>query len=129
MSYRIELIPPARAEIRALCEYLRAQALELVTALGDEPRPPRAKELRGRPEILRIWLAGRWRVAYQIDEVEQRILILCLRHRESIDYDTLPSWMHDSGAEYQSAEISSSSQRSRSRSRPVTRTRTSSPTV
>ncbi len=123
MSYRIELIPPARAEIRALVGYTRAQALELVAALGAEPRPPRAKELRSRPEILRIWLAGRWRIAYQIDEVKRCVLILCLRRKENVDYDTLPSWMHDSGAEYQpAAGINSSCQRSRPRSRPQTRT-------
>ncbi len=103
MSYRIELIPPARAEIRALCGYLRAQALELVAALGDRPRPPRARELWSRPEIHRIWLAGSWRVAYQVDETTRRVLILCLRHKESIAFDTLPSWMRDSSTDNQPA--------------------------
>ncbi len=45
MSYRTELIPPARAEIRAFPGHLRAQVLELVAGLGLEPRPPRAKRL------------------------------------------------------------------------------------
>ena len=101
MSYRIELIPPARAEIRSLPGYVRLQAIELVTALGDEPRPPRARVLQlpasGTPEIRRIWLAGRWRMAYEIDESDQRVLILCLRRKEDVDFETLPSWMHDSG--------------------------------
>ncbi len=106
MSYRIELIPPARAEIRALPGDVRCQALELVTALGDEPRPPRARRLHlppsgvtlsDWPDIYRIWLAGRWRIAYEIDEGSRRVLILCLRRKENIEYDTLPSWMVESG--------------------------------
>ncbi len=100
MSYRIELIPPARDEIRALAGYVRAQALDLVAALGQEPRPPRAKRLRVRPRIYRIWLAGRWRVAYQIDDQARRILVLCLRRKENVDYHRLNSWMHESGTDF-----------------------------
>ncbi len=98
MSYRIELIPPARAEIRALSGHVRSQAMELLTALGWEPRPPRAKMLRDRPRIYRLWLAGRWRLAYEVDEENRRVLVLCLRRKEEIDFDLLPSWMHDSGS-------------------------------
>ena len=103
MSYRIELIPPARDEIRALPGSVREQALELVIALGDEPRPARARQLEGRPEIHRIWLAGRWRVAYEIDAEARRLLILRLRREGKIEFDILPSFMHDSSAEFQPA--------------------------
>ncbi len=139
MSYRIELVPAARAEIRALPGYVRAQALELLAALGREPRPPRARLLPSSAnlpgsDIYRIWLAGRWRVAYEIDEDSRRVLVLCLRRKERIDYDPLPSWMHDSGADFRPVEgimdqRSSSCQRSRPRSRSLTRTSTASPTV
>ena len=59
MSYRTELTPPAKAEIRALPGNLRSQALKLIAALAEEARPPRAQELRGKPNIYRIWLAKR----------------------------------------------------------------------
>ena len=114
MSYRIELIPPARAEIRNLSSSVRLQALELIAALGDEPRPPRAIELNSRPEIRRIWLAGRWRLAYEVDEEARRVLVLRLRRKADIDFDKLTSWMHDSGViEQPFVEIGSSSRRSR----------------
>ncbi len=100
MSYRIELIPPARDEIRALPGAVREQALALVAALADEPRPARARKLERAPEIWRIWLAGRWRVGYEIDDEAKRLLILRLRREGEIEFDTLPSWMHDSGAEF-----------------------------
>ncbi len=92
--------------------------------------PPSGVTPWDRPEILRIWLAGRWRIAYEVDDEARRVLILRLRRKESIDFDTLPSWMHDSGdIQIPVVEISSSSQRSRDRSRLMTRTRTASPTV
>ncbi len=113
MSYRTELIPPACDEIRALPGHVRAQVLELIGALGLEPRPPRAKSLRlppsgatlsDEPDVYRIWLAGRWRVAYEIDDDARCILVLCLRRKESIDFDTVPSWMHESGTDFPPVE-------------------------
>lgn len=64
MNYRIEVSPKAQKEIKALHGYVRAQALQLIRALGEGPRPARAKELRGKPNIYLIWLVGRWRIAY-----------------------------------------------------------------
>ena len=57
MSYRIEISPLARQEIRGLPAYVRAQALQLIDELGRNPRPARAKEL-GSAEHL-SHLAGR----------------------------------------------------------------------
>lgn len=100
MSFRTEITPPARAEVRELSGYLRAQALKIIAALGKEPRPPRARELRGKPNIYRIWLAGRWRIVYEIDEENERLLILRVRSKERIDYESLTSWVHEPEAEY-----------------------------
>ncbi|MCP4656803.1 MAG: type II toxin-antitoxin system RelE/ParE family toxin [bacterium] len=102
MSYLIELVPEARSEIKALPGYDRAQAIELIEALADHPRPLRARELRAEINLYRIWLAGRWRIAYRIDDQNERIIILRLRRKERIDYDTLSSWMNksDSDASY-----------------------------
>lgn len=92
MSYRTELTPPAKAEIRALSGYLRSQALKLISALGEDPRPPRAKELRGQPNLFRIWLAGRWRIVYEVDAENQCVLILRVRTKEQIDYGSVAPW-------------------------------------
>ena len=72
MSYRIEVPPPVQKEIMALPGYVRAQARLLIRALGENPRPSRAKELRGKPDIYRIWLARRWRIAYEVDGAHSR---------------------------------------------------------
>jgi mRNA interferase RelE/StbE len=91
VSYRIEVVPPAQKEIKELPGNVRAQARELIRALGEDPRPPRARELRDKPGIYRVWLAGRWRIAYRVEDDLQRIRILRVRRKEQIDYVSLES--------------------------------------
>lgn len=91
MSYQIEVPPPVRKEIRTLPGYVRAQARQLIRGLRETPHPPRAKQLRDKPNIYRIWLAGRWRIAYHIDDDLQRIRVLRVRRKERIDYESLES--------------------------------------
>ena len=89
MSYRIEISPLARQEIRGLPAYVRAQALQLIDELGRNPRPARAKELQDRQNIYRIWLAGRWRIVYAVDDALIVVLIIRVRRKEDIDYPSV----------------------------------------
>lgn len=89
MSYQIETVSEALAELKALPSYVRSQAISLIDQLADNPRPPRAKELRGKPGIYRIWLDGHWRIAYEIDDENQWVTIRRIRRKEGIDYESL----------------------------------------
>ena len=89
MSYRIEVSHSARQEIRALPAYVRAQALQLIDELAGNPRPARAKELQERQNIFRIWLAGRWRIVYAVDDELILVLIMRVRRKEDTDYPSL----------------------------------------
>ncbi|MBI3957396.1 MAG: type II toxin-antitoxin system RelE/ParE family toxin [Chloroflexi bacterium] len=89
MSYQIEVAPPARQEIARLPGYIRTQARQLIGELGRNPFPARAKELRDKPHIYRIWLAGRWRIVYFVDDELRIVRILRVRRKEEIDYDDL----------------------------------------
>ena len=89
MSYRIEISPAARREIRALPAYVRAQAIQLIDELSRDPKPARAKELRERENIFRIWLAGRWRIVYAVDDELIEVLILRVRRKNYIDYPSV----------------------------------------
>ena len=51
MSYRIEFSPEAQKDIAALPGYVRAAGLKLIRSLEENPRPPRAKELRDKPNV------------------------------------------------------------------------------
>lgn len=89
MSYRIEISPAARREIRALPAYVRAQAIQLIDELSRDPKPARSKELRERENIFRIWLAGRWRIVYAVDDELIEVLILRVRRKNYIDYPSV----------------------------------------
>ena len=91
MDYHIDLSTPAKQEIRDLPGYVRALARQLINELAKNPRPPRSKELRDKPNIYRIWLAGRWRIAYEVDDESRVIRILRVRSKEQIDYESLES--------------------------------------
>jgi mRNA interferase RelE/StbE len=89
VSYQIEISPSAQREVSALSGYVRAQALLLFEALAVDPRPPKAKQLRGKPNTYRIWLAKNWRIVYALEEETITVLILRVRRKEHIDYDSL----------------------------------------
>lgn len=89
MSYQVDVPPPVRKEIEGLPGYVRAQIRQLIRELRDDPKPPRAKELRGKPNVYRIWLATKWRVAYRVNEDSQHLLLLRVRLKEFMDYESL----------------------------------------
>ncbi len=89
MSYQVEISPAAQKEIRALPGYVRAQALQILHSLRDNHPLSRAKELREKPNIYRIWLAKKWRIVYQVDEEFKHILVLRVRLKEDIDYESV----------------------------------------
>ena len=89
MSYQIEISPEARQEILSLPGHVRAQARQLIKELGKNPFPLRAKELQNKPNIYRIWLAGIWRIAYEVNSDMKRIRILRVREKKHIDYESL----------------------------------------
>ena len=89
MSYQIDIGAAAQKEVKSLPGHVRAQARRLIRALSNEPRPARAKELRGKSNLYRIWLAGHWRIVYQIKDDLQIILIIRVRRKEEIDYENV----------------------------------------
>ena len=89
MSYHVEIARPAQIEIKALPGHVRRQARQLITSLRETPRPSRAKQLRDKPNIYRLWLASRWRIAYLVDEDLKLVRVLRVRRKETIDYETL----------------------------------------
>ncbi len=49
----------------------------------------RSTELRGKPGIYRIWLLRKWRIVYTIQDELLLVLVLRVRLKEQIDYDSL----------------------------------------
>lgn len=89
MSYQVKLNGAARKEVQNLAAYVRAQALRAFKNLAVNQRPSGSKELRDKPNVYRIWLAGRWRIVYEIDDDAQLVIILRVRLKDDIDYDSV----------------------------------------
>jgi len=89
VSYRVEVSSLAKRELRALPGHVRAQALQLLRSLAVDPRPAQSKELRGKSNIYRVWLAKNWRVVYALEDEIALVLIIRIRRKEHIDYDSL----------------------------------------
>ncbi|NJN65349.1 MAG: type II toxin-antitoxin system RelE/ParE family toxin [Chloroflexaceae bacterium] len=89
MSYHVEFAPELYAEVKALPGHIRAQARQQFRSLAKDPRPPASKELRGKPGFYRLWLAGRWRIVYTVDDDTRTVRIIRVRRKEQIDYEGL----------------------------------------
>ena len=71
------------------CPAMRALRRARQFALGENPFSSRARELRERPRVFRIWLAGRWRIVYEVDDDLKMVLILRVRLKENINHASL----------------------------------------
>ncbi|HZF38697.1 MAG TPA: type II toxin-antitoxin system RelE/ParE family toxin [Blastocatellia bacterium] len=89
MPYKIRIAPEAHKEIKALSGYVRSPALKIIQSLSKDARPSFAKELRGKSTMYRIRLLDKWRIVYQIKDDEKVVVILRVRRKEDIDYDSL----------------------------------------
>ncbi len=90
MNYRTKIRREALRELKSLPGHGRAEARKMIGGLGSNPRPSWAQELRGKPDIFRIWLAEHWRLVYAIEE-GCLVRILRIRRKDNIDYESLPS--------------------------------------
>ncbi len=46
-------------------------------------------EVSGKSGMFRVWLEGRWRIVYRIDEELRIVRIIRVRRKEAIDYEGL----------------------------------------
>ncbi|MDX2025183.1 type II toxin-antitoxin system RelE/ParE family toxin [Microcella sp.] len=84
MSYRIELRPAAVRALKNIDHRDRDRIRGAIALLSDDPWPPAAKPLRGRP----AWRVrvGDYRVIYTIDDGVLLIVVVTLGHRRDV-YD------------------------------------------
>ncbi len=82
MSYRIELRPAAVRALTKIDHQDRERIRGAIALLGDDPRPPSAKPLRGRP----AWRVrvGDYRIIYTIDDGVLLVVVVTLGHRRDV---------------------------------------------
>ncbi|MBF4552220.1 plasmid stabilization protein [Pseudoclavibacter sp. RFBJ3] len=82
MSYRILVLPAAARVIKKLPPEAKRRIQAAVELLAEDPRPPAAKRLSGRPE----WRVrtGDYRVLYRIQDDVLTVVIVHAGHRREV---------------------------------------------
>jgi mRNA interferase RelE/StbE len=82
--YRIELRPAAVKALRGIDPRDRKRIQGVIALLGEDPRPPGATALRGRPGFrVRV---GDHRIVYTVDDGVLLVVVVTLGHRRRV-YD------------------------------------------
>ena len=82
--YRIELRPAAVRALRKLDPQVRHRVQGAIALLAEDPRPPSARALRGRPG-LRVRV-GDYRIIYTVTDDVLLVVVVTLGHRRDV-YD------------------------------------------
>jgi mRNA interferase RelE/StbE len=82
-KYTVELKPPAQKELEALSNDMLARVIRRLDSLGDVPRPPGCKKLKGYEDQWRIRV-GDWRVVYIIDDAARLVSVTRIAHRREV---------------------------------------------
>ena len=84
MSYRVEILPAALKEYRALPEPDREAVKKAILGLERNPRGIQVKKLKGR-EYYRL-RAGAWRAIFAISEPRKLVSVIAVERRTSATY-------------------------------------------
>lgn len=82
MTYRIELRPAAIRALKQIDHQDRGRIRGAIALLGEDPRPPGAKALQGRPGFrVRV---GNYRIVYTIQDDVLLVVVVTLGHRRDV---------------------------------------------
>jgi len=82
VSYRVELRPAAFRALKQIDHQDRDRIRGAIALLSQDPRPPGARALQGRPG-LRVRV-GDYRIIYTIDDDVLLIVVVALGHRRDV---------------------------------------------
>jgi mRNA interferase RelE/StbE len=82
VKYRIELRPAAVRALKRIDHQDRDRIRGAIALLGQDPRPPGAKMLQGRPG-LRVHV-GNYRIIYTVQNDVLLVVVVTLGHRRDV---------------------------------------------
>jgi len=81
-AYRIKVRPAAMRALRKLDPDVRPRIQGAIALLAQDPRPPSARALRGRPGFrVRV---GDCRIIYTIEDAALVVVVVALGHRRDL---------------------------------------------
>ena len=82
MNYSVDILRRAVKELAKLPSTEYRRLCQTIEKLASNPRPPGGKKLTARPGWrLRV---GRYRVIYEINDREKKVVVLHVGHRKDI---------------------------------------------
>ena len=82
MTYEIRLRPAAVRGLRGIAHADRERVQAAIALLAQDPRPPNARRLTGRPGYrVRV---GDYRILYTVDDGVLLIVVVTLGHRREV---------------------------------------------
>jgi mRNA interferase RelE/StbE len=82
MSYAVLILPRALKELSELPDSAYAHVRDVVSSLGQTPRPPQCSKLTGR-EGWRMRV-GDYRIVYKIDDDRRTATVVHVGHRPDV---------------------------------------------
>ena len=86
MAYQLEVKRSAAKEMWGLSKDIFRRIVAAIDKLAQDPLPSGCTKLVGHDSLYRIRV-GDWRVVYEVNEVEERITVLAVKHRREIYRD------------------------------------------
>ena len=81
-SISIEFKPSVEKDLRRLPQSLLARVMRRLESLRAEPLPPQAAKIVGSEQLYRLRV-GDYRVIYEFDRLERRVVVHYVRHRRA----------------------------------------------
>jgi mRNA interferase RelE/StbE len=81
-EYTVLILPSAQKQLSKLPNAIASRIEDKMMELGDDPRPPGCKKLKGR-EAWRIRI-GDYRVIYEINDGRLIVTVITIGHRREI---------------------------------------------
>jgi mRNA interferase RelE/StbE len=82
VTYRIELRPAALRALKRIDQKDRGRIHAAIALLGQNPRPPGARALQGRPG-LRVRI-GDYRIIYTVEDDVLLVVVVTVGHRRDV---------------------------------------------
>ena len=81
--YSVELTSTAQRALRRIDRPVQRRLLDVIDALGADPRPAGATTLQGGDGLLRVRV-GDYRIVYAVEEAQLLVLVVTLGHRREV---------------------------------------------
>ena len=83
MAYRVLIQPHAERHLAKLPPHVAPRIRDAILALGEAPRPPGAKKLRGSRDTWRVRV-GDYRVLFVVDDRNAVVHVTAAGHRRDV---------------------------------------------